>query len=48
MTNNDNGMFDCKKIKSSIKVGDGKSIKAMKIGKKRVTVIQKDGTLTPL
>jgi hypothetical protein len=48
MTNNDDGMFDCKKINSTIRVGDGKSIKATKIGKKRVAVIQKDGTLHPL
>jgi hypothetical protein len=34
MTNNDDGMLDCKKINSSIKVVDGKSIKATKLERK--------------
>ena len=43
MTCNDAGMFDCKNIKSYIKVGDGKTVLASKIGKKKMTVIQQNG-----
>ena len=48
MTNNEDGMYDCKIINSNIKVGNGKNIKATKIGEKCVTVFQKDGTMTTI
>ena len=46
MTCSDEGMFDCRMIQSSVKIGNGKTLSATKIGKKRMTVIQKDGTTT--
>jgi len=39
----DEGMFDCIEINDPIVVGDGKTITAHKIGKKKVTVMQKNG-----
>lgn len=46
MTCSDEGMFDCRQIQSSVKIGNGKTLSATKIGKKRMTVVQKDGTTT--
>jgi hypothetical protein len=42
LTNSDEGIFDIKAIKSPVKIGSGKSMTATKIGKKRMTVIQKE------
>jgi hypothetical protein len=44
LTNSDEGMYDVQMIKSPVKIGSGKSMTATKIGKKRMTVIQKDGS----
>jgi hypothetical protein len=43
MTCSDEGMFNCRMIKSSVKIGNGKELQATKIGDKRMTVVQKDG-----
>jgi hypothetical protein len=43
MTYDKKGMFDCRTIKSMIKLGDGKILVATKIGKKRKIVHQQDG-----
>ena len=43
MTNSMEGMYDIKDIKSKVKVGSGVTLMATKIGKKKVTVVQKDG-----
>ena len=48
MGNDDSGMFDVEVISSSIKIGDGKTLTATKIGKKRLTVVQEDGTTTDI
>jgi hypothetical protein len=40
----DSNMFDAQAVRSPIKVGNGKSLMATKMGKKRVEVIQKGGT----
>lgn len=44
MTCDEDGMYDCREIKSPIKIGDGRTLYATKIGKKKLMVIQKDGT----
>jgi hypothetical protein len=44
LTNSDDGMFDVQVIKSPVKIGSGKTMNATKIGKKRLTVMQKDGS----
>ena len=44
MTNSKEGMFDCSPITSHIKMGNGKSMTATLVGKKRVMAVQKDGT----
>jgi hypothetical protein len=44
LTNGDSNMFDVHAVSSPIKVGSGKSLMAIKMGKKRVEVIQKGGT----
>jgi hypothetical protein len=46
MTCSDKGMFNCRIIKSSVKVGNGKELPATKIGDKRMTVVQKVGSAT--
>jgi Zinc knuckle len=43
MTCSDAGMKNCKSINMHIRIGDGKLLKATKIGDKHVTVRQKDG-----
>ena len=40
----DDGMFDCKIINEPVTVGTGQTVKAVKIGKKRTTVCQANGT----
>jgi histone deacetylase 1/2 len=40
----DAGMFDVEVISSPVKIGNGKLLTATKIGKKRITAIQKDGS----
>jgi len=44
----DAGMFDVKEEKCSVRIGDGKMLTGTKVGKKRVTVVQKDGTMTDI
>jgi hypothetical protein len=44
MGNNDEDMFDVTVISSPIKIGNGVVLMATKIGKRRVTAIQADGT----
>jgi len=44
----DAGMFDIKEEKCSVRIGDGKILTSTKVGKKRVTVVQKDGTMTDI
>ena len=44
MTNNDEGMFDCKNISTPIRVGSGKTLMAIKIGKLKRTVVSKNGS----
>jgi len=44
MVHTDKGMFDCKAVNETIVIGNGKGIKAEKIGKLRATVCQQDGT----
>jgi hypothetical protein len=46
MTCSDKGMFNCRIIKSSVKIGNGKELPATKIGDKRMTVVQNDGSVT--
>ncbi|MGL4341755.1 MAG: reverse transcriptase domain-containing protein, partial [Lactococcus lactis] len=46
MCNNDEGMFNCRFVKSYIKIGNGKSLVSTKVGSKRVTVIQENGNTT--
>jgi hypothetical protein len=43
MTCRPEGMFECVDIDEDIKVGDGKYIKATKVGHKQVTVHQPNG-----
>ena len=40
----DEGMFDVKEVDSLITIGNGKTLRATKIGKVRRTVLQEDGT----
>jgi len=44
----DDGMFDIKEEKCSVRIGNGKILTSTKVGKKRVTVVQKDGTMTDI
>ena len=46
MTCSTAGMYDCEMINSSVKIGNGKLLKATKIEKKHLTVIQEDGNAT--
>jgi hypothetical protein len=41
--NNDAGMFDVKSISEEIRIGNGKTMKATKMGKLRCKVLQKNG-----
>ncbi len=40
----DDGMFDCEIINEPVTVGTGQTVKAVKIGKRRTTVCQADGS----
>jgi len=44
MTNDDTGMFDCTKIDEDITIGNGKPMKATKLGKIQAEIIQQDGS----
>jgi gag-polypeptide of LTR copia-type len=44
MTCNLAGMFDCVDIKSPVKIGNGKTLMATKLGKMRMLVLQTDGS----
>jgi len=44
----DSGMFDIKEEKCSVRIGDGKILTSTRVGKKQVTVVQKDGTMTDI
>jgi hypothetical protein len=44
MTDSNEGMYNCRDIKSPIKIGDGRTLYATKIGTKKLVVIQKDGS----
>jgi Reverse transcriptase (RNA-dependent DNA polymerase)/gag-polypeptide of LTR copia-type len=46
MTNDSEGMFDCKVINDRIKIGDGKLLHAKMMGKKRVTMTSNNKTTT--
>jgi hypothetical protein len=43
MTFSKEGMYDCKEVRVPIKIGNGKSMVATKIGKKKVTMVLADG-----
>ena len=45
MTNSDEGMFDWKRIDEEITIGNGKPMKATKVGSLRLESIQKDGSM---
>jgi hypothetical protein len=45
MTCNDIGMFNCIDINEDIKVGDGNYIKAIKMGSKRVSILQPNNVI---
>jgi hypothetical protein len=44
----EDGLTECRKIQSSVRIGNGHMLIATKIGKKHVTVVQRDGTITDL
>ena len=48
MVNSDEGMFDCTDIDEYITVGNGGKVRATKIGKKKLTLKQKDGSTTSI
>ena len=39
----DDGMFDCKPGNGSIKVGNGELCEVVKVGKKRIKILQANG-----
>jgi hypothetical protein len=43
MTFSEEGMYDCKDLHVPIKIGNGKSMVATKIGKKKVMMVLADG-----
>ena len=43
LSKSDKGMFNIKKINSGIKLGNGKSLIATKIGDMERSIVQKDG-----
>jgi hypothetical protein len=45
MTFDETGMFDCRDIRSQIKIGNSQTMTAIKIGKKRVHVVNQDGSV---
>ena len=44
MGNSDEGMFDCEEINQPVTIGDGKAVTAVRVGKLRRTIVQKDGS----
>jgi hypothetical protein len=46
MTNDMDGMFDCRKIKVTIKIRNGQSMMATHVGSKRMKIISKSGHTT--
>ena len=46
MTNSDIGMFDWKRIDEEITIGNGRPMKATKVGSIRLETIQKNGSMT--
>ena len=48
MTCSEEGQYDCKVIRSQVKIGNGHMLNATKIGKKKVTVVQRDGSTLDL
>ena len=48
MTNSDIGMYDWKPINDSIKVGNGTTVRGLKIGKLKVNVVQSNGKISTL
>ena len=44
MGNSDEGMYDVKLISSPVKIGNGVTLTATKIGKRKMTAMQSDGT----
>jgi hypothetical protein len=47
-TFSEEGMYDCKEVCVPIKIGNGKSMVATKIGKKKVTMVFADGRTTEI
>ena len=45
MGGSDAGMFDVKEETCSVKIGDGKTLTSTKVGSKKVTVVQQDGSM---
>jgi hypothetical protein len=45
MTFDETGMFECREIRSQIKIGNSQTMTAIKIGKKRVHVVNNDGSV---
>jgi hypothetical protein len=45
MVSDDTNMFDTKTIKEFITIGNGETVKATKVGKKRILIQEKDGTI---
>ncbi len=43
ITNDDTGLYDVQEVKEPVKIGDGKTVYATKIGKLNVTTALKDG-----
>jgi len=48
MGNSDVGMTDVRKIDSAVQIGNGKTLRATKIGRKHMTVLSKDGKMTDI
>jgi hypothetical protein len=48
VTNNTAGMFDCSCIHSYLKIGNGKYMYLYRVGKKRVTIVQANGSTLDL
>jgi len=43
ITNKEQGLYDVKKVKESIKLGSGKNVYATKVGKLDVSFVQENG-----
>ena len=44
MTNNNTGMFDCRQIHSYLMISNGKHLFASRIGNKKVSIVQENGS----